>query len=547
MSTKLRAFTMPKWGLEMTEGTLAEWLVREGDAFEKGQSIAIVETEKIANEVEADKAGVMCRQVAAPGDVLPVGALLAVVAEADAKGKVDDSAVEAFLKDFKAVDTGPRYEEDEGEGEPPADAAGQQGDVATAKAGDEPAPPEQEEPAVAESDAGPGEEDDSNVNASPAARALARRLGVALSGLIGSGRQGRITRQDVEQAARRGAGTPPTGYMSSITNVSPVARELARLLDVDLGAVTGSGRGGRITRQDVEQAARKAGKGEAEISAADDQVRASPLARRIAAARGVPLAQIQGSGPRGRILRHDVEGAPIRSVAVTGEAPYRTQKMTAMRRTIARRLVESKQTVPHFYLTIDVELDDLMSIRRQLNARPGATKLSVNDFLIRAIGLALMAEPEANVQLIDQEIRIFERADVSVAVAVEGGLVTPVVRGADIKTVDEISAEMADLAARARAGKLSMEEMQGGSFSLSNLGMYGIRQFDAVINPPQGAILAVGKAEKRQIVRDDDSVVIRTCMTATMSCDHRVIDGAIGAKFLAAFKALVENPAQLIV
>lgn len=523
MSDQLRALTMPKWGLEMTEGTLSEWLVREGEAYKKGQPIAVVETEKIANELEAERDGVMCRHVAGEGDTLPVAALLAVVGAKKTKA----ADIDAFLKDFKAVDTGPRHDEEEAEEE------------ATA------APEETEQPeAEPEPESAPSEVD-ADSDASPAARARAKTLGITLGTVTGSGRGERITRQDVDQAARKDDAPPPTGSMSTVTNISPVARELARLLDVDPGSLVGSGRGGRITRQDVEQAAGKAGKDEARIAAASDDVRASPLARRVAEARGVALDAVRGSGPRGRILRSDVEGAP--RVTVTGEAGYEAKKMSPMRRTIAKRLVESKQTIPHFYLTIDVELDELLSIRRQLNKRSKARKLSVNDFLIRAVGLALMREREANVQLVDDEIRTFDRADVSVAVAVDGGLVTPVVRGADIKGIDDIAADMADLAGRARDGKLGMEEMKGGSFSISNLGMYGIRQFDAVINPPEGAILAVGRAEKRQIVRDDDRVEIRTCLTVTLSCDHRVIDGAIGARFLAAFRDLIQNPATLIV
>lgn len=529
MSDQLRALTMPKWGLEMTEGTLTEWLVKEGEAYKKGQPIAVVETEKIANEMEAERDGVMCRHVAGEGDTLPVAALLAVVGAKKTKA----AEVDAFLKDFKAVDTGPRYEEEATEEKVEEEAP-------EVEAEPEPRPKPEPEPS----------EESADIDASPAARARARELGVALGSVTGSGRGGRITRQDVEQVAHKGKAAPsPSGRGSTVTNISPLARELARLLDVDLEAINGSGRGGRITRQDVEQTAAKAGKADADIAAASDDVRASPLARRVAEARGVALDAVRGSGPRGRVLRQDVESAP--RVTVTGEAGYEARKMSPMRRAIAKRLVESKQTIPHFYLTIDVELDELLSIRRQLNGRTeresGAQKLSVNDFLIRAVGLALMRERDANVQLVDGEIRYFDRADVSVAVAVDGGLVTPVVRGADLKGVDDIAADMADLAARARDGKLGMEEMKGGSFSLSNLGMYGIRQFDAVINPPQGAILAVGRAEKRQLVRDDDRVEIRTCLTATLSCDHRVIDGAIGARFLAAFRDLIENPATLIV
>jgi pyruvate dehydrogenase E2 component (dihydrolipoamide acetyltransferase) len=218
-----------------------------------------------------------------------------------------------------------------------------------------------------------------------------------------------------------------------------------------------------------------------------------------------------------------------------------------MRKTIARRLSEAKATIPHFYLTIDVGLDALLDLRAKLNARPNVDyKLSVNDFVIKAVALALKKVPDCNASFAGDKILRWRDVDVAVAVAIEGGLITPVVRKADQKTLSVISAEMKDLAARARAGKLKPEEFQGGGFTISNLGMYGIREFAAIINPPQACILAVGAAEKRPVV-EDEAIVARTLMTVTLSTDHRVVDGALGAEFLQAFKALIEDPMGLLV
>ncbi len=217
-----------------------------------------------------------------------------------------------------------------------------------------------------------------------------------------------------------------------------------------------------------------------------------------------------------------------------------------MRKTIARRLTESKQTVPHFYLTVDCEIDELLRVRKQLNDRaPDGVKVSVNDFVIKSLAGALRRVPGANASWTEEGIRLYKNVDVSVAVALDGGLITPVVKNADVKGLGEISANMVDLAGRARQGKLTPDEYQGGSISISNLGMFGIKQFDAVINPPQGAILAVGAGEQRPVVKNGE-LAIATVMTCTLSCDHRVIDGALGAELLQAFKNLIEFPAAML-
>ncbi len=230
---------------------------------------------------------------------------------------------------------------------------------------------------------------------------------------------------------------------------------------------------------------------------------------------------------------------------VTGDPPFTEKPHSQMRRVIARRLTESKQTVPHFYMTVDCEIDEMLRIREVLNAGDKNLNVSVNDFVIRAAGLALRQVPAANASWSDNAIILWERADIAMAVALEDGLITPIVRGADQKGLQQIAAETKDLAGRARAGKLKLEEFQGGTFSISNLGMYGIREFAAVINPPHGCILAVGTGEPRPVVKDGQ-LAVATVMSCTISCDHRVVDGAVGAQFLGAFKRLIDEPARML-
>ena len=300
------------------------------------------------------------------------------------------------------------------------------------------------------------------------------------------------------------------------------------------------------------------------------RVFASPLARRIAADRGIDLSALTGSGPRGRIVRADVEAAearpaPARSTpstqtptprpAATGDVarlyadrPHREIALDGMRRTIADRLTEAKQTIPHFYLRRDIRLDALLDLRAQMNAGLAArgVKLSVNDFIIKACAHALQQVPAANAVWAGDRILQLEPSDVAVAVAVEGGLFTPVLRDAQAKSLSALSAEMKDLAARARDRKLAPQDYQGGSFAISNLGMFGIDSFDAVINPPHGAILAVGAGVKKPVVTEDGTLGIATLMIATLSVDHRVIDGALGAELLAAIVEALENPLVML-
>ncbi len=330
-----------------------------------------------------------------------------------------------------------------------------------------------------------------------------------------------------------------------------------------------------------------------------DRVFASPLARRLAGERGLDLGALQGSGPHGRIVKRDIERAatarpepaqeaeaietvrparqpepgqeperrrlvptaPSRPAAGTSDdqvlalyepGTYELIPHDTMRRVIAERLTLAKQTIPHFYLSIDCELDAVLAARQRLNAMapkdgPHAFKLSVNDFLIKALAMALQKVPRANAAWTEAGLLLHRGSDIAVAVALDGGgLFTPVVRNAELKSLSEISNEMKDLAARARSKRLAPHEYQGGSTTISNLGMYGIDRFDAVINPPQASILAVGRAEKRPVIKDD-AVKIATMMSATLSVDHRVIDGALGAELLAAFKAFIEDPVTMLV
>ena len=287
-----------------------------------------------------------------------------------------------------------------------------------------------------------------------------------------------------------------------------------------------------------------------------DRVFASPLARRIAEDKGIDLASVKGSGPRGRIVKADVESAkPGQQAAAAsqasaaapatmdGDAPFEEEKVSGVRKVVAKRLTAAKQEVPHYYLSVDINLDALLAARADLNKMLEAegVKLSVNDLLIKALAKALMRTPQAHVSFQGETLHRYSRADISVAVASPKGLITPIIRGADRKSLAEIATEMKELAGKAREGKLQPHEYQGGTASISNLGMFGIKQFDAVINPPQGMIMAVGAGEQRPWVKDGQ-IVPATVMTASGSFDHRAIDGAEGAQLMEAFKQMCEQP-----
>ncbi len=435
---------MPALSPTMEEGTLAKWLVKEGDEVKSGDILAEIETDKATMEFEAVDEGTVAKILVAEGtDGVKVGAPIAIIAG-------------------------------EGETISPSPPAGE-GGAAKAAEGEGPAP-----------------KADTPVSSAP-------------------------PQASVE--------TPPAQSAPAAPSPQP-----------------------------------SPSRGEGQ-----ERVKASPLARRLAQAQNIDLSSLQGSGPGGRIVRADVDAAVGKAPAAAPTAspalathlvmpgvieqaiPHEAVKLSNVRKTIARRLTELKQQVPHIYLTVDIQLDALLKLRADLNKglESRGVKLSVNDLMIKALAHALIEVPECNVAFAGDQMLKYSRADISVAVSVPAGLITPIIVGADSKSVSAISTEMKDLAARAKEGKLQPQEYQGGTASLSNMGMFGIKQFEAVINPPQGMIMAIGAGEKRPYVIND-SLQIATVMSATGSFDHRAIDGADGAKLMQAFKRLVENPLGML-
>lgn len=456
---KLKPFTMPKWGIEMAEGTVAEWAVAENEPFDRGATLALVETDKISNEIEAEADGRFVRLIAKAGETYPVGALLAVLSDG---GEASAAEIEAVIAEFRPADTSFTGDQDKGSTTPVQIEQGHQHSNI----------PE-------------------DLSISPAARRIAEDAGLDVAGMTGSGRKGRITAQDVHQLSRphtspnlRGpyALTPASNAFAS-----PLARRLGHLHDIDLEKLTGTGPKGRICKADV-------------------------------------LALVPGKRSGSPASYGEVQIVP----------------MSSMRRTIARRLTEAKQTIPHFYLRRRVRADRLMRLRAAVEgARP-----TLNDYLVKACALALIEVPEINIQVHGDAIHRFPHADIAVAIATDRGLMTPIVTSAEQRSVADISAVVADLAQRARAGRLKADEIAGGSFSLSNLGSFGIEQFDAIINPPQGAILAVGAARSEPI-DDDGAIRLVPMIHLSLSCDHRAIDGADGARFMKVLARLIEAPALL--
>jgi pyruvate dehydrogenase E2 component (dihydrolipoamide acetyltransferase) len=433
---------MPQLGETVAEGKIAIWFKQVGDRVNPGDNLFEIETDKVSMEVPATSAGVIAEIRVAKGEVAPVGAVVAVLA-----------------------------------------------DSAEAAAAHKPAP----------------------AAAKPIASTGAPVAAVAAA-----------APQPAQSAPKAVAMDPFREVRTPERNFGP-----ARL-------------SGGIT--------------------------VTPLARRLAGENGIDLSRVKGSGPHGRIVARDVEqhvGAPVAAAALPAgpsvtdlralyrDTPFEEVPLDAMRRTIAARLVQAKQSIPHFYLTADVGLDALLKVRAQANeaapAGEAGYKLSVNDFVIKALALALMRIPAANAVFADDRTLRFRRADIGVAVALDGGLLTPVIRAANEKSLSTISNEMRSLAERARARKLKPEEYQGGVSAVSNLGMHGVREFSAIINPPQSTILAVGAAQRRPVEAEDGSVRFESQMTVTLSCDHRVIDGALGAELLAALKGYLERPLTMLV
>jgi pyruvate dehydrogenase E2 component (dihydrolipoamide acetyltransferase) len=436
---------MPALSPTMEEGTLAKWLVKEGDKVESGDILAEIETDKATMEFEAVDEGTISKILVAEGtDGVKVGAPIALLA-----GEGEDVSAPA------AAAPSPRRQEGGGEEVPASEAK------TPASKPAQPAKGGGETPAAPPQPAG---------TPSP------------------------------QPSPRRGA-------EGGRVKASPLARRLAEAQGIDLSTLTGSGPGGRIVRADLGQAA------------------------------GGALAAPMAAGP--------ALAAPTPVEAL--DIPHETIKLTNIRKTIARRLTESKQQIPHIYLTLDVQLDALLKLRGELNASLASrgVKLSVNDMLIKALALALIEVPECNVSFAGDSLIKYGRADISVAVSIPGGLITPIIVDANNRSLSKISTEMKELADRAKEGKLQPHEYQGGTASLSNMGMFGIKHFEAVINPPQAMIIAIGAGQKRPFVIND-SLQIATIMSATGSFDHRAIDGADGALLMKAFKELCEKPLGLV-
>lgn len=438
----LHAVVMPKWGLAIA-GEVMGWRLDEGANVTRGDVLVDIKTAKITNPLAAACSGILVRQLASIGDSVVVGALLGIIAESSAS----DDEIEGYISRFTP-------EED----------------------------PHALEPA-----------EETNVRKSLAA--LAPELQEVAS-ILSEADPSKSTPAEASTISVDGAQSPTT----------PAARKLARQLGVSLSKITPTGKLGRISKRDVENAA---------------------------------AAMSRTNGGAAALE------APAIGNDIDQSGNYEVIKLTGGRRASAKRLSASKQTAPHFRLSIDVNLDELLSARRKLNATHPQSSVSINDFIIKSAAMSLMQVPDVNIQFDGEVIKRFKAADIAVAVASEGRLIAPVIRSANEKGLAQISREMKDLSERVRLGKLRASEIQGGTFSISNLGVLGIQQFDAVINSPQGAILAVGQGRQRALVVNEE-LTVATMMSVTLCCDHRVIDGALGAKFLQAFKGFVELPATML-
>ena len=576
MSPDIKAINMPKWGMEMSEGDVTAWHAVIGDQVSAGDDLIDVETSKIVNTVTSPDSGILRAIVADPGETCAVGDLLGVLASAD----TSNEEIQAFIASRSAGTVAKEVEPAPIVQEPaPAVAEPVQEIALAAPIAPIAAMVSSESTAMATLTDG---DDDSAVAASPVARRLAAEYGVNLNNISGTGRHGRVSKSDLESAITAAGGVLASvssvqapgltdsksladGVDDSNVSASPVARRLAIEYGVNLNNISGTGRHGRVSKSDLENAVTAAG-GElirtnntasTVVKLGDDShIKATPVARRLAEELGVNLLECRVSGDRGRVCKADVEAVAARknkplapsidtSGSITIESPFEPEVLTGMRKTIAGRLQSSKQTAPHFRVQIDAEIDTLLAVRKQINAANSAAKVSVNDFMVKACAAALMQVPAINVQFDGEQVKYFKDADISVAVAVADGLITPIVSSANRKGLIAISNEVRDLATRAKINRLKPSEFVGGSFCISNLGMFGIKQFDAIINPPQGAILAVGTGEQRPVVKEGQ-LSIATVVSLTLSSDHRIIDGAVAAQFMSILKGYLEQPATML-
>jgi pyruvate dehydrogenase E2 component (dihydrolipoamide acetyltransferase) len=497
---------MPKLSPTMEEGVLQAWHKNEGDAVAVDDLLAEVETDKATMEFRAFDKGTLLKILVPAGTNVKLGQAVAVLGEAgeDIGELVAKAGGGAEKKENEEPEQEPRPAA-KAETRPEAKADADAEETAKKK-------PTGDREEGKEKGAGAATE-----TLRPAARAAAKAKPVVKGSLLSR------TERDVEIEADEGG--------NGRVLASPYVRKVARERGIDLSSAQGTGEHGRIIPADLDAIGRSGGNGHA----------------------AAPATPREGSAPLAR--------APQGGLAVPSLAQPEVRPLSPMRKTIARRLTQSKQTVPHFYLTIDVDAEALVAMRESINAQlaegaskgksgkaedaPKPEKISINDLIIKATAAALLRVPEANAQFTDEAILLHKRVDISVAVAIPDGLVTPVVRNADQKSVVAIAREVRDLASRARAKKLKPEEMSDGTFSISNLGMFGIDAFSAVINPPEGAILAVGQTRDEPVVRDGE-VVPGKKMSMTLSCDHRVVDGAVGAAFLAELRALLEHPMRIL-
>ena len=485
------AVIMPKFEMTQETGTVGSWLKAEGDAVRKGEAILEIETDKVSMEVEAPADGVLRGISAKAGQVVPVGQPIAFVLRA---GEVWTEQASAPVG-------------------PPAEPA--------AKAKTEPETSRRIVPQAEPNAPQPA------VTASPLAARMAVDLGVDLAAVAGSGPHGQITKRDIETHLRNAESAPPAPETAPNGHASvravPAARRLARELDVDLAAVRGSGPDGRIQSADVRASA--AQRVEAPATAPATRAVASPLAMSFP---DVPQT---------------VTAASAGSPAIRRMVP-----LTSLRRTIAERMASSVREAPQFVVAVDADMSRALAIIEDLKggAAKDQPRVTLTVLLIKACAWALARHPEANSAFVEGQIAEWDEVNVGVATAIDAGLIVPVVRGADRLGMRAIAVQLADLATRARDGKLKLDDLQGGTFTLSNLGMFGIDRFTAILNPPQATILAVGRTSKRAVVTEDDRIEVRPLSTLTLTADHRVLDGASAARFLATIQQALEHPGMLL-